>query len=421
MTHGDSGVLGWKVGMLVALALVAPLAGFACAEPGEVAAVDDAVRPGIDVLLTDSLHLVEGKRVGLVTNLAAVDARGVSAVARFRAAPFRLVALFGPEHGLSAEAAPGERVESAVDSVSQIPIYSLYGRTVRPTAEMLEGIDVLVVDLPDVGARYYTYLGTTVEVMRAAAEAGVPVLVADRPNPIGGVAMQGNILDSAWQSMVGRLAMPMRTGLTLGEAALLARDDLAIAGAVTVIPAAGWRRELFLEATGLPFRAPSPNLRDVDALFHYPGTCLFEGTALSVGRGTDHPFHQVGAPWLDAGAVIARMEASALPGVRYEAVRFTPVDPGDGKFAGVELAGVRLVITDRLSYDPAATAVHLLAAIGAVHPAEIRIGGSFDRLAGGPALREALERGDDPALIVASWQSGLAAFRERVAGLLLYH
>jgi uncharacterized protein YbbC (DUF1343 family) len=371
-------------------------------------------------LLADSLHLIEGKRVGLVTNLAAVDAQGASVVARFRAAPIQLVALFGPEHGLSAAADPGERVESSVDSASQIPIYSLYGRTVRPTPEMLEGLEVLVIDLPDVGARYYTYLATAVEVMRAAASANIPVLIADRPNPIGGAAMQGNILDTAWQSMVGRLAMPMRTGLTLGEAARLANADMAVGAALTVVPAEGWRRAEFFETTGLPFRAPSPNLKDVDALFHYPGTCLFEGTALSVGRGTDLPFHQVGAPWLNHAAVIVRMEGYALPGVRYEAVRFTPEAPGDGKFAGVAVNGVRVVITDRERYDPTVTAVYLLTAIRAVHPERIEIGGSFDRLAGGPALRAALERGDDPATIVAGWQAGLAGFRERVAGYLLY-
>jgi uncharacterized protein YbbC (DUF1343 family) len=421
MTHWESGIHGWKAVAAVTLSLVAPLGGLACAtsraEPG---AGERAVRPGIDVLLADSLHLIEGKRVGLVTNLAAVDAQGASVVARFRAAPIQLVALFGPEHGLSAAADPGERVESSVDSASQIPIYSLYGRTVRPTSEMLKGIEVLVVDLPDVGARYYTYLATAVEVMRAAAAADIPVLIADRPNPIGGAAMQGNILDTAWQSMVGRLAMPMRTGLTLGEATLLANADMAVGARLTVVPAEGWRRAEFFEATGLPFRAPSPNLKDVDALFHYPGTCLFEGTALSVGRGTDLPFHQVGAPWLDHTAVIVRMEEYALPGVRYEAVRFTPDAPGDGKFAGVAVNGVRLVITDRERYDPAATAVYLLTAIRAVHPERVAIGGSFDRLAGGTSLRAALERGDDPAGIVAGWQEGLAGFRERVAGYLLY-
>lgn len=403
-------LVGSGLGLAVAIA---------CAGPAVSSARMVTVRPGIDVLLSDSLHLVASRRVGFVTNLAAVDAGGTSAVARVRGAPVRLVALFGPEHGLSATAAPGEKVASGVDTAANIPIYSLYGATRRPTPEMLEGIDVLVVDLPDVGARYYTYIGTTIEVMRAAAEAGIPVIVADRPNPIGGV-VQGNILDPAHASFVGSLAVPMRHGLTLGEQALLARADLGIDVELTVVPAAGWRRAEFHESTGLPFRAPSPNLRDVDALFHYPGTCLFEGTALSVGRGSDLPFHQVGAPWLDTTAVLARIRAAGLEGVAFEGVTFTPRNPGDGKFADVPLLGVRLVVTDRHRYDSPATAVHLLAAIRAVHPEEIRIGGSFDRLAGGPTLREALLAGVAPAEIVASWRPGQQAYHRRVASVLLY-
>lgn len=400
------------------MAAVVAVLGCGGAMPPVAAQV--AVRPGVDVLLSDSLHLVRGKRVGLVTNLAAVDARGISAVERFRGAPLTLAALFGPEHGLSALAAPGEKVASSVDSASRIPIYSLYGATRRPTPEMLAGLDVLVIDLPDVGARYYTYPATAVEVLQAAQAAGFPVIIADRPNPITGTAMQGNILDMAHASMVGLLAIPMRHGLTLGEETRLAAADLGISTPLIVVPSAGWRRGMDLDATELPFRAPSPNLIDLDGLYHYPGTCLFEGTALSVGRGTDHPFHQVGAPWLDTTAVLARMRAAALPGVRFEGVRFTPTNPGDGKFAGVAVSGVRLVITDRRAYDPTAAAVHLLAAIRAVHPAEIRIGGSFDRLAGGPTLREALLRGEPPATIIAGWEAGLARYRDRVKPFLLY-
>ncbi len=408
-----SGIRVGQVALAIAIAIgCSPVLSATADNPNQV-------RPGIDVLLTDSLHLIRGKRVGFVTNLAAVDARGTSAVARMRAAPVTLAALFGPEHGLTVSAAPGESVASGVDRASGIPIYSLYGRTGRITPAMLQGIEVLVVDLPDVGARYYTYVSTTLEVMRAAAAAGIPVVIADRPNPLGGV-MQGNILDTAWASAVGPLAIPMRTGLTLGEEVELARADLGIGGILTVVPAAGWTRSMDFDATGLPFRAPSPNLKDVDALFHYPGTCLFEGTALSVGRGTDVPFHQVGAPWLDTTAVLARMRAFDLPGVRFEGVTFTPRDPGDGKFAGTTVRGIRLIVTDRLTYDPTATAVHLLSAIRAVHPDEIRIGGSFDRLAGGPTLREKLLRGDAPATIAASWATGLTAYRERIKPFLLY-
>ena len=377
------------------------------------------VRPGIDVLLSDSLALVRGKRIGFVTNVAAVDANGVSAISRLRSAGLQLVALFAPEHGLTESAAPGERVASGRNAATNTPIYSLYGSTIAPTDSMLAGIDVMVVDLPDVGARYYTYIATTIEVMKAAGRHQIPVIILDRPNPIGG-AMQGNVLDTAYASMVGRLAVPMRHGLTLAEESRLAQADLHLGVELHVVPATGWRRDQFFDETGLPFRAPSPNLQSVDALFDYPGTCLFEGTALSVGRGTDAAFQQVGASWLDTAAVLARINALHLPGVAFAAVSFTPRQPGDRKFADTLVAGIRWRVTDRKTFDPTVTAVHLLAIIRSVHPDRIRIGGSFDRLAGGPALSEALLRGDAPQAIVASWAPALAAYRTRVAAFLLY-
>lgn len=403
---------GWKL-LLAATAAGCGTGGAVALEPPR------AVRPGIEVLLADSAHLVTGRRVGFVTNLAAVDSRGVSGITRLREAGVTIAALFGPEHGLDAQAKPGEKVASGVDSATRTPIYSLYGTTARPTPEMLQGIEVLVIDLPDVGTRYYTYVATAINVMRSAAEARIPVVILDRPNPIAGV-MEGNILDPAHASMVGPMETPMRHGMTIGELARLAKRDFGLAVELTVVPAAGWQRGEYLEATGLPFVPPSPNLKDVDALIHYPGTCLFEGTALSVGRGTDHPFHQIGAPWLDVAGVIDRMNALALPGVRFEPVTFTPRNPGDAKHPDVEVKGIRLVITDRASYRPVATAVHLLAAVRSVHPDQIRLGGIFDRLAGGPVLREALLRGDDMHAMVAGWDADVAAFAKRVEGLLIY-
>ncbi|MEP6591500.1 MAG: DUF1343 domain-containing protein [Gemmatimonadota bacterium] len=402
--------------------MVSALVCCACVRQGPAAqaiAPRHTVRPGLEVLLTDSMRLVAGKRVGFVTNLAAVDSRGVGAIERLRSAGVRVVALFGPEHGLSATAAPGEKVSASIDAANNIPIYSLYGTTVAPTQEMLRGIDVLLVDLPDVGARYYTYLATTVHVMQSAAKENIPVVILDRPNPIGG-AVQGNLLDTAWVSMVGRLAVPMRHGMTLGEESRLARSDLAIPVELHVVPVDGWRRDMLFPETGLPFRAPSPNLKDVESLFHYPGTCLFEGTALSVGRGSEAPFSQVGAPWLDTTAVLTLLRAAHLPGVRFRGVVFTPIMPGDRKFADTTVQGIRLELTDPVRYDPTRTAVYLLAAVRAVHPERIRIGGSFDRLAGGPALRTALLRGDSPDAIVAGWAAGEAAFRARAVPFLLY-
>jgi uncharacterized protein YbbC (DUF1343 family) len=213
----------------------------------------------------------------------------------------------------------------------------------------------------------------------------------------------------------------MRYGMTLGELARLARADLGLTTDLRLVPAAGWRRRVPFDATGLPFVPPSPNLRRLEALYHYPGLCLFEGTNLSVGRGSEAPFEQVGAPWLDTARVLARVRAARLPGVRFHAVTFTPRAPGDGKYADTALAGIRLELTDRDRYDPTATAVTLLAAVRAVHPdAFAWIPAHFDRLAGGPRLREQLDGGVEPAAIVAGWARDLQRFRDRRRAFLIY-
>ncbi len=378
------------------------------------------VRPGIEVLLGDSAHLLRGLRVGLVANHAAVDGNSVSDVERLLRAGVNLVALFSPEHGFRGAADPGEAVASTVDSATGLPIYSLYGRTSAPTDSMLAGIDVMLVDLPDVGARYFTYLGTTIEVMKVAARLGRRVLVLDRPNPIGGL-VQGNVLDLGYRSFVGSLAMPMRHGLTLGELARLAKLELGLPTDLRVVPVTGWRREEALDQTGLPFLSPSPNLSSLESLFHYPGTCLFEATALSVGRGTDAPFSQIGAAWLDAARVIAALPAAAMAGVRLTPIDFTPVRPGDGKFDGIALRGIRLTVTDRSVYDPTHTAVALLVAIRGVHPDSLGIrAAGFDRLAGGAALRQRIESGSAAAQIVEEWQPARAAWLLQRRSALLY-
>jgi uncharacterized protein YbbC (DUF1343 family) len=390
-----------------------------CAAAGAGAA-PNRVRPGIEVLLDDSVHLVRNHRIGLVTNQTGVDAEGVSDVTRLRAAGIPLVALFSPEHGFQGAADPGALVASSKDSATGLPIYSLYGRTSAPTDEMLQGIDVMLVDLQDAGARYYTYLATTVDVMRAAGRHHIPVLLLDRPNPIGG-QVQGNVLDPAFASPIGRLAVPMRHGMSLGELARLAARDLHIEAQLVVIPARGWWRSEALDQTGLPFIPPSPNLRSLESLFHYPGLCLFEGTNLSVGRGSDAPFEQIGAAWLDTAAVLRIMRQTELPGVRLRGVAFTPKRPGDEKSADTLVQGVRLEVTNRSSYDPTRTVVYLLAAVRAAHPAQFAwIPAQFDRLAGGPTLRAALESGQAPDAIVRGWGPALQRFLSRRQPALLY-
>lgn len=400
--------------------MVLMLLGCARFDSKPVGPVQTGVLPGIDVLLRDSLQVLRPGGIGLVTNQGGVDAAGRSDVERLREAGARLIALFSPEHGFRGTADPGETVASTRDSATGLPIYSLYGAQRAPTDAMLEGIRLLLVDLPDVGARPYTYLSTAIEVMRAAARRNIRVLVLDRPNPIGGV-VQGNLLDSAYRSYVGPLAMPMRHGMTLGELARLANRELGLGTDLGVIPAAGWSRDMTILDTRLPFVPPSPNLKDVESLFHYPGLVHFEGTAMSVGRGTDAPFRQVGAPWLDADRVIAELEGARLPGVRFQKTEFTPREPGDNKYASVRVQGIRVIMTSASTYDPLLTAVAMLVVIRRIHPDSIGIrAAGFDRLAGGPQLREAILAGTSFRDIVASWRPAIARWENYRLSSLLY-
>ncbi len=391
--------------------------------PGSGAAPSQ-VRPGIDVLLTDSVSLVRNRRIGLVTNQSGVDANGVRDLDRLVGSGLRVTAVFAPEHGLrgvtDVDQAPDTRVEQ--DSATGITVYLLHDgvRLHPPTAGMLEQVDLLLVDLQDAGARYYTYPAAVATIMEAAAPRRLPVVVLDRPNPIGG-AVQGDVQDSVTASAVARFPVAMRHGMTIGELARLANATLGLGADLHVVPVDGWHRSMAFDVTGLPFVPPSLNLRTLESLYHYPGLCLFEGTNLSVGRGSDTPFEQIGAPWLDTTVVLAALRRAAPPGVRFSATRFTPAAPGDGKYPDTLLAGIRVTTTDRRIYDPTVTAVHLLAALRQTHQAEFAFRpAQFDRLAGGPDLRTAIERGESVSAIAARWRDELKRFRDRRRPFLLY-
>ncbi|MCY4648313.1 MAG: DUF1343 domain-containing protein [Gammaproteobacteria bacterium] len=378
-------------------------------------------RPGIEVLLADSIHLVGGRRAGLVTNHTGIDRRGVSTIDLLhRDARLELVALYSPEHGIRGEAEAGELVDSGMDPSTGLPIHSLYGATRKPTPEMLEGVEVLLFDIQDIGARYYTYVYTMALAMEAAGEAGIPFVVLDRPNPIGGAEVQGNVLDPAFASFVGMYPIPMRHGMTPGELARLFQGEFGVDVELGVAPLSGWSRSDWFTDTGLPWVAPSPNMPSVESARHYPGTCLFEGTNLSVGRGTPIAFQQIGAPWLDGEALAANLMANGLPGVRFEAVRFVPENPGDGKHGGVEVGGVRLVATDP-GYDPTEAAVAALIEAAALSGDrwEWREA-AFDRLAGTDRLRLAVEAGASLEEVRAAWQPDLIEFRRVRERYLLY-
>jgi len=423
-THYPSPVASWVLPLALALAASAAAPRRA---PGQV-------RPGIEVLLTDSSHLIVGKRVGLLTNQAGVDRAGRRDVDLLRAQGVHLVALFSPEHGFQG-AADRRIVSSDVDRATGLPIYSLYGDSEAPGREALDGLDLVLVDLQDIGARYYTYVGTAVLLLQHAARRDLGVLVLDRPDPLGGEVVQGNVRahPAPPTGLIGFLPVAMRPGMTLGELLLLANDALHIGARVTVIPAAGWRRDMYFDATGLPWVRPSPAIPELESALHYPGTCLFEGTNLSVGRGTPSPFQVIGAPWLDPTALIRRLRATegkgeargaerdALAGVALSADTATPEAPGDGKYDGRRLNVIRLRVTDRRRYDPPRAAVAVLVALRALYPDSLVFADArFDQLAAGPELRRAVLAGASASAIAESWRPALARFRRARLKYLLY-
>ena len=379
------------------------------------------VRPGIEVLVTDSVHLVRGRRLGLLSNQTGVDRQGNRDVDVLRAHGLQVVALFGPEHGFQGkEDRPG--LPDAVDSATGLPIYSLYGGAEARARAALATIDVLLIDLQDVGARYYTYPASATSLMREATVAGKPVVVLDRPNPLGGAVVQGNVhalIADPDTAFVGFLPVPMRHGMTLGELLRAANDGLHIGARLTVVPAAGWRRGMTYDSTGLPWIRPSPNLPDLESAFHYPGTCLFEGTNLSVGRGTAIAFQVIGAPWVNAEAL--RRAVGSVAGVAIDTTTFTPVHPTDGKYDGVAVSGLRFRVTDRSTYDPTRLAVKVLLALHRGYPKDLQFReAQFDRLAAGPSLRRLIGRDSRESLVERGWVDALARFRRFRAKYLLY-
>lgn len=396
--------------------------GLACGpRPAPAPHTAPSVRPGIEVLATDSAGILAGLRVGLITNHTGVDRNGTPSARLLLNAGIEVVALLTPEHGLSGSAPPGDPVPDRIDEASGLPVYSLYGERLEPDSVTLRGVDALVFDIQDIGARYYTYVSTMARAMSAAARRELLFVVADRPNPIGGVLVQGRVLDPAFASFVGPYPVAMRHGMTVGELALLFNAQYAIGVDLRVIPAQGWRRAEWADQTGLPWIPTSPSMPDLESATHYPGICLFEGTNLSVGRGTDRPFQQIGAPWLEAEAITARLSSRELPGVRFEAVTFTPRGADDAKYDDQRVRGIRLRVTDRAVYDPTTTAIALLLEVRKSAGAEWAWRTeSFDRLAGTDRVRLAIEAGAAPDEITGAWADDLKRFAAMRDSYLLY-
>lgn len=379
---------------------------------------------GLDVLVTEEIGSLKGKNVGIMCNHTAVTRDLVHITDALSSAGVNIKALFGPEHGVRGDAAEGASVDDAVDPRLGCPAYSLYGKTSKPTKEMLQGIDVMLVDIQDAGARFYTFPYTMSAVMAGCGEHGVKVWILDRPNPIGGLVWDGNVLREGFTSGVGKYQTTTRHGFTAGELALLYKNKFGVECDLTVVKMKNWDREMFFDETGLHWVMPSPNMPTLDTAIVYTGTCYFEGTNVSEGRGTTRPFEIFGAPWIDAQALKNEMLSYDLPGVMYREAFFAPFE---WKFRKEPCAGLQFYVTDRKTFRPLVTGLAAVAAIHKLHPEEFAFRpaapgrpGFFDLLAGGSEIREGIIAGKSVLEMEKNWQPEAEAFKAETKSLLLY-
>ena len=398
---------------------------------------ESRVRPGITVLLSDSMELIRNKRLALLTNQTGVDERGRSDIDllrddRAKKAGVNLVRLFAPEHGIRGTE-DREGVSGEVDQRSGLPVVSLYGReTTAPPDSLMRDIDALVFDLQDIGTRTWTYVGAMIYSMRTAKRTGKMIIVLDRPNPLTGFYVEGPLLDSALANpydptperrgqAYALYPTPLRHGMTMGEMALYFNEVLDIEANLKVIPMKGWRRELWFDRTGLPWVRPSPNMPTLQSAIVYPGLVAFEASNLSVGRGTTSAFQLIGAPWLKAQETVNLLKDRDIRGVRFLVEEFTPQAPTDNKFAGQKVQGIRILVTNRTSMQPSRVGAALLWAINKTSGADLRLDNrAFDLRFGSPSAREALLRGDDPDAVIDRQYAEVFQFRERTRKYHLY-
>ncbi len=370
---------------------------------------------GIDVLEAQHFAPLAGKRVGLITNQTGIDRNGRSTIDLLAHAPgVKLVALFGPEHGI--RGAVDARVSSATDEATGLPIYSLYGETERPTDAMLKGIDVLVFDIQDAGVRFYTYITTMGYAMEAAATHHIPFYLLDRPDPLGGERIEGPMLDRERTNFVGYFPMPVRMAMTLGEMAKMFNVEKKIGCDLHVIRLQNWRRALWWDETGLPWVNPSPNLRSAAAGILYPGLEILQAGGVSVGRGTPQPFQVLGAPWIHAEELSAYLNQRSIPGVRFEPEKFTP---DSGLYKGELCEGVRISLTDRNALEAVRMGLAIASALGKMYPGKLDTAKMIE-LVGNESTIDRLAMGDDPAAIAAGWKKSLTVFRRTRAKYLIY-
>ena len=379
-----------------------------------------AVLTGLDAAEQNDFEQFAGKRVGLITNQTGIDGAGRSSVdVLFASRNARLVAIFSPEHGFRGNASDGENISNSTDPVTGLPIYSLYGKIHRPTPAMLAGLDVLVFDIQDIGTRFCTYLTTMALCMEEAAKLKLPFVVLDRPNPLGGTALEGPVLPGNIHDFTGYFPVPVRHGMTAGEIALMHKDQHGLALDLSVVKLQGWNRASYFGDTGLPWVNPSPNIRNLDAALLYPGIGGFEATNMAVGLGTDAPFLWFGAPWLDSERLAATLNAAGLAGVRFSAESKTP---GKDIYAGRLCRGIRLEITDRAAVRPLEIFVRAVCALREkAYYRDFRFDESSLRLIAGINVYKAVfESKDPPEKIISDFQAQCREFDKLRGSYLLY-
>lgn len=414
--------------------------------PTKTVSTRPPVKLGVEVLFEKHLDLIRGRHVGLITNPTGLDSHLDSIIGLFRAHPdVNLVALYGPEHGVRGDAQAGEYVPFYFDKHLQLPVFSLYGQSHKPPANMLtnideymrtfdtqhtgkqveagmmQSVDVMVFDLQDVGTRVYTYIATMTYAMQACADAGIPFIVLDRPNPINGVTMEGPILEyPQHSSFIGLYPIPLRHAMTAGELAQLFNAKFfKLKVKLTVIPMENWTRNEWFDQTSLPWVLPSPNLPTLESATVYPGQVIIEGTNLSEGRGTTKPFEMFGAPWIDGFVLAQKLNDLKLPGVKFREIWFTPTF---SKFSGQQCGGCQMHVTDRNTFRPVATTLEILSVVKKTYGDKLEFhAGYFDKVMGTSTVREALERGEPVDEIVAGFKPGLDEFAKLRAPFLLYH
>lgn len=378
------------------------------------------VSPGIEVLLKEEKNVLSGKKVGLITNPTGIDSKLTSIVDLLHDDPdIHLTALFGPEHGVRGDAQAGASVEYYIDEKTGLPVYSLYGKTKKPTPEMLKDVEVLVFDIQDVGTRYYTYIYTMAYAMEAAKENDIPFIVLDRPNPQGGESVDGPVLEPEFSSFVGLYPIPLKHGLTVGELATLFNKEFKIGADLKVIKMKGWKRDMDYDDTGLPFVLPSPNMPTVSTTFVYPATGLIEGTNVSEGRGTTKPFELIGAPYINSDELAGKLNALRLPGVKFRAASFTPTF---SKHAGKLSHGVEIYITDREQFKAVPTGLHIIKTIQDLYPGDFEFlaANNFNLLIGNGWIMSRIKEGSTVNEILKEYQVKQDAFKKVRKNYLLY-